>query len=265
MNKAASGRSPLKFFILALVLSIPFLLAGSLVDQALPFGLPISALMFPCPFLAAVILVYREEGRGGARRFLGRLLDAKVIRPKRWFVPIFLLTPAIYLLAYVVMFLLGLPLASPLSVLFVPLLFLIFFVAAAGEEAGWTNYATDPMQTRYGALGAALLIGVIWAAWHVIPDLQAHQSWAFIVGQRTFTVFLRVLMVWIYNNAGKSVFSAIIVHDMVNVSVYTLFPEVSYVVVNITAVIAALLAVVVVYLWGPRTLSKFRFGKTAIE
>ncbi len=83
------------------------------------------------------------------------------------------------------------------------------------------------------------------------------------MGQRSFTVFLRVLMVWIYNNAGKSVLSAILVHDLVNVSVYSLFPEVGYFVPTITAAITAVAVVVVIFLWGPRTLARYRFGKAA--
>jgi CAAX protease family protein len=56
---------------------------------------------------------------------------------------------------------------------------------------------------------------------HVAPDLQGHHTWAWIAGQRRFSVVLRVLIVWLYNNTGRSVFAAILFHDMDNVSVFT--------------------------------------------
>jgi membrane protease YdiL (CAAX protease family) len=67
------------------------------------------------------------------------------------------------------------PALTPLVAL--PVVFLFLFILAAGEEVGWMGYAFDSMQTRYGALHAALVIGIIWAFWHVpffvfiMPDL----------------------------------------------------------------------------------------------
>lgn len=265
MSTSAPQRSPWTFFALVVVLSIPFLAVGALTDLTLPLGLPFAALAFVCPLLAASILTYREEGRSGPRRLLRNLIDHRALRPRKWYAPIILLMPAIYLLSYSIMLLMGLPVPDLLPVLFIPLLFIIFFFAAAGEEAGWTGYALDPLQAKWGALGAALIIGAVWAGWHVLPDLQAHQPWEFVAGQRSFTVLLRVLMVWIYNNAGKSVLSAILVHDLANVSFYALFPEVGYFVPAITAAIAAVAVLIVVLLWGPRTLARYRFGRASVR
>lgn len=249
------------FFILVFILSLPFLAVGAMSDLALPLGLPIAALMFPCPLIATSILVYREEGRDGVKRLLKRVFDHKRIRKKAWYAAIFFLLPAIYLLSYAIMYLMGTPLPNPLSPVLLPLLFIIFFIAAACEEAGWTGYATDPLQAKWTALGAGIIIGIIWAAWHVIPDIQAGQAWDYILWERCNTVFLRVLMVWIYNNAGRSVFSVVVVHAMINVSFFTLFPEAGYYAPAVTAMLVAAVAVLAASLWGPRTLAKYRFGR----
>ncbi|MFD1504908.1 CPBP family intramembrane metalloprotease [Georgenia yuyongxinii] len=73
------------------------------------------------------------------------------------------------------------------------------------EKLGWTAYATDPLQDRYGASHAALVLGVAWALVHVVPYAQAGNDARWIVGQCLFTVALRVVPAWIYNNTGHSV------------------------------------------------------------
>jgi hypothetical protein len=130
---------------------------------------------------------------------------------------------------------------------------------------GWTGYAADPLQARWGALGASLIVGVIWATFHIVPDLQGSHTWLWIAGQRGFSVALRVLIVWLYNNAGKSLLAAILVHDMDNVSVFTVFPNDggSYYIPAITATLTAVVAVLVTFLWGPKTLARFRYAKPA--
>ena len=120
----------------------------------------------------------------------------------------------------------------------------MFFITAACEEAGWMGYAVSPLQDRWSALTASLILGLIWAIWHVVPDIQAHQNWAFIAGQRFYSVMLRILIVWLYNNTGKSVFAAVLFHDMDNVSVYSLFPNDPYYDPAITGVLATIAAVI---------------------
>ena len=71
-------------------------------------------------------------------------------------------------------------LVSQFSFATVLILFVVFFIAAVGEELGWSGYAIDPLQDRFGALGGALLLGAVWALWHVIPLLEAQRSRGFI-------------------------------------------------------------------------------------
>ena len=209
-----------------------------------------------------MVLVYREEGYAGVRILLKRVLDYKKIRPKIWYVPIIFLLPFIYLLSYGVMRLMRLPLPEPhSSFLAIPILFLVFFISALGEEAGWMGYAIDPMQDRWSALQTGIILGLVWSIWHIVPDIQAHQPWAFIAGQRFYSVLLRILIVWLYNNTGKSVFAAILFHDMDNVSVYSLFPNYgSHYNPAITGVITAIVAVIVTFLWGSKTLARYRYA-----
>jgi membrane protease YdiL (CAAX protease family) len=140
------------------------------------------------------------------------------------------------------------------------MLFVVYAVAAFGEEAGWSGYATDPMQDRWGPLGGSLILGSAWALWHVVPDLQAHRDLAWIAWQRLYTIVLRVLIVWLYDNTGASVLAAIAFHAMDGVS-YSLFPTGgSHYDPAITAPLAAIAAAIVWLLWPPSTFARHRGG-----
>ena len=104
----------------------------------------------------------------------------------------------------------------PVSML--PVFFVVFFIGAICEEIGWTGYATDPLQDRWNALKACIILGTVWTVWHITPWLQAHYTTIWVAGQCANSIVIRVLIVWIYNNTGKSVFAAIAFHAIANVS-----------------------------------------------
>ena len=139
------------FFFLVFVLSVPFWVAGALLGDlpGSPMDLPVGALQFPCPLIAAAILLRRSEGAGAVRRLLRTTFAAAGMRRGPWLVTAFLMAPVIDLAAYALAVLVGGPLGGEHSpLLAAPLLFAVFFVAAACEEAGWTGYATGPLLDR---------------------------------------------------------------------------------------------------------------------
>ena len=164
------------------------------------------------------------------------------------------------LLSYEVMRLLGRPLPEPqIPFLAIPIFFLVFFIGAIGEEVGWSGYAIDPLQGRWGALQASLILGSVWAIWHVVPYIQAHNAPAWIAWQCLGTVGSRVIIVWLYNNTGKSVFVAILYHAMLNVSEF-LFPNYgSHYDPAITGIIIIITAAIVTFFWGAKTLARYTF------
>ena len=249
--------SPLAFFVLVFALSIPFWALGALSAVQLLPALPISALGFVCPVAAAAILVYREKGGAGVGGLLKRSFDFSRIGAKAWLVPVIFLQPVIMGLSYAVIRLSGTAIPLPQLSLWPALaLFVVFFIASLGEELGWSGYATDPLQEHFGALRASLLIGVVWAVWHFIPLLQAQRSAEFIAWWSLGTLANRVLIVWLYTNTGRSVFVAAIFHAMINLT-WQLFPvSGSFYDPRVTGSIAAILAVGVVLVWGPRTLAR---------
>ncbi len=220
-----------------------------------------SALAFICPMLAALILVYREGQAAGVTALLKRAFDYRRITHKIWYAPILLLRPAILLLSYGIMRWTGVALPAPLFTVPAALgLLLAFMAAALCEELGWSGYAIDPLQDRWGALRAAMLLGSVWAVWHVLPLVQAHRSPAWIAWWFLDTVAARILIVWIYNNTGKSVFAAALYHAVSNLS-WQLFPiQGSYFDPRITGLITVLAAAMVAVAWGPRTMTRSRIS-----
>jgi uncharacterized protein len=255
---ASRSRSPLKFFVLVFALSLPFWVIGAVTRLQLFPGLPVSALMAVCPLIAASMLVYREHKIAGVTELLKRAFDYQRISAKIWYAPILLLMPGVMVLSYGLMRVTGLPLPTPhFSILAALVLFLAFFIPAVGEELGWSGYVIDPMQERWNALQASVLLGLVWAAWHIVPLVQAHRSPAWIAGWCLSTVASRVLIVWLYNNTGKSVFAAVLYHAISNVS-WFLFPnDGSHYDPRITGLITAFVAAIVTVVWGPRTLARY--------
>jgi hypothetical protein len=254
-----SQRFPLTFFALVFALSIPIWLIGSVWPLELLPGLPVSSLMVLCPVIAASILVYREDKTGGVIRLLKRSFDGERVKAEVWYLPAVFLWPGIALLAYGVMRLIRMPLPTPqFQGVATAGMFVTFFIAALGEELGWSGYAIDPMQDRWGALRAGIILGIVWAAWHIIPWLQVGRSPTWIAWQCLVLVSSRVLHVWIYNNAGKSVFITALGHALLNVS-WQLFPnQGSHYDPRITGLLTAFTAGMVAVGWGAQTLTRKR-------
>ncbi|VVB94649.1 CAAX prenyl protease 2 [uncultured archaeon] len=272
MNTGASSkRSPLIFFVLVFVISIPFWVLSTMVKvEGLPDNLPVTDIgaVF-APTIAASILVYREEKLGGVKRLLKRAFDYKRIKQNIWYVPIIFLPPLLYLLTYEVMRLIGLPLPAEWHIpLLTPIVFVFFFIGAAAEELGYMGYAIDPMQDRWSALTASIIMGSLWAIWHYPSMIQVGQTPMLMAWGTLGTVGFRILYVWLYNNTGKSIFGIILFHAMSNTG-RSVFPggrsyyeladgAVGYSIIAITAVIVA-------FLWGSKTLALYRFGKAIAE
>jgi uncharacterized protein len=254
-----SALKPIAFFILVFALAVPFWVVGAMTRFQLLPGLPVAALMFICPGLSALILACRENGTAGAEALLRRAFDYKRIEAKVWYAPILILMPGVMALSYGLMRWSGVVLPTPrFSGLRIISLFIVFFFTALGEELGWSGYAIDPMQERWNAIQASILLGSVWAVYHYVALGEAHRSVTWIAWWSLFTIALRVLIVWLYNNTGKSVFGVSIFHATFNVT-WQLFPNNgSSWDPHVTALLTVGVATIVTVVWGPRTLARRR-------
>ena len=74
----------------------------------------------------------------------------------------------------------------------------------------------------------SIVLGAIWAAWHIIAMLQTGQSAAWIAWGCLDMVATRVIMVWLYNNTGRAVIAVVLFHAVANLTFKSVFPGGSY-------------------------------------
>jgi len=256
------SKSPLSFFLVAIALYIPFVVFARV--QVLPNTSLVNFGAF-IPTMAALILIYRENKISGVKELLKRSFDFQRIKSKIWYLPIFLLYPCIVAVQYGIAILFGLQVPSPHFSFWIPIMFVIVFIAALGEELGWMGYAFEPMQERLGTLKASVLLGVVWAAIHIPLFSVAGASPYWIMWQCIYIAVTRVLFVWIYSNTGKSLFAVSAIHATFNIS-WQFFPPSGGLLVpsfydpRNLALTVIILTVIVVFFWGPGTLTQYRFA-----
>ena len=257
-RKSPMTKSPLIFFILVFALSIPFYLLG-ISGARLPglSILPASALMAFMPMCAALILVYRQRGIDGINALLTHAFDFRTHNGMVWILVALLFIPVACTVEFLVLWLIGidipLPEIEPGPATFI---FIAFFIGAIGEELGWQGYAYPALRTKHSTLIAALILGVIWALWHVIPFFQLGRSPYWIFWHSLSAVALRIIIVWLYENTRHSVYIAVLFHTMINVS-WALFPiSGSYYDPFITFLILTFAVGLIGFFYGPKTLKQ---------
>jgi lactobin A/cerein 7B family class IIb bacteriocin len=161
------------------------------------------------PLVAAIIVVAAGSGTAGLRALFGQLLRWRV-RPVWYAIAVFGWAAIDGILVLLNALAGGaIPLAPPLeSWLSLPAIFLVTALLRGGidEEVGWRGFALPALQARYGALISSLVLGLIWACWH-IPlwfiggTEQAGQSFLQFVPS---VLMLSVVLAWLYNNTGQS-------------------------------------------------------------
>lgn len=254
---------PLAFFVLVYAISAPFWIIGiGQGKSGLPDNIPITDIGATLsPFIAACILIHRENGGSGLKRFLCRVLDYRRIGRKRWLITAVFLFPGLYVATYVAMRLAGLPVAQQLDVSASLLGALAMFtIAATLEELGYSAYATDALHRRFAAFNTAMLVGIPWAVWHLPSMMKMEQTPQLIGWGLLATVAFRVMTVWLYNNTNHSLLAVIIAHA-IGTTARSAFPggRQGYELGNgsIGYFIIILAAVCVTALWGTNTLRDF--------
>jgi membrane protease YdiL (CAAX protease family) len=243
----------------ALTWTIELAYVGSL-SFAVPFGL---YLFLGWGFIgAALIMTGLTMGRDAVTALLKRYLRWRV--GWRWYLVAFLLYPAIFAAAVIPhASWMGLPLDAGTSYAarffgpqtsllhFVPPPFFFFEALANGEEMGWCGYVLPRLQAHHTALGASLLLGLIWGFWH-LPKYVAAADGATFGLVMVKAAADAVLYTWLYNNTRGSLLLVTILHAAANTAAFFLPIAAALAVATMLIWLAAALVTVVC---GPAALS----------
>lgn len=179
------------------------------------------------PTLVALFLTLFREGWGGLKknfRFLGFVKQT-------WYYFCLMGTPLIMVISLLIHILVGgeqprfldpmhlvTSLAQWPGIIIVFLYVLVF--SALGEEVGWRGYLLPRLLHRLSPFQASLILGLIWACWHLplfwLPDtIQAQLPLSWFLAQILGSTFLYT---WIYLRTNKSLLPVILFHAAGNSS-----------------------------------------------
>ena len=175
------------------------------------------------PTLSAFIMTAVIEGKRGIGRSLRRIVRWRV--GLRWYLFAIVVLPAVMMLATIIRP--GALESLDISAQPFGLAYLHAFISMAliggplFEEPGWTGFAQPRLQRLCGPLVGGLILGSLWALWHLPGFLIPSQDLRDIPPRGTvldFAVFalalmgLRLIIMWVVNNTRNSVLMAILVH-----------------------------------------------------
>jgi membrane protease YdiL (CAAX protease family) len=218
----SSRASILSFFAIAFAWSWTCWLALPLLNEDFPAAAGVLALTGGFgPSVAAIIVVVYGEGVAGLRRWLKRCLQWRV--GWHWVLLAFFFPAVVMGLAAGAHVALGgtLP-ASPAAghVLLATVNFILVFLVGGplGEEFGWRGYALPALEARWGWRTASLVLGGVWAVWHLplfysAGTVQSHLPMDLYV---LSAIASSVVFAWLYNRTRASVIPVLVLHTAVN-------------------------------------------------
>jgi uncharacterized protein len=207
LNKIISRRRLVIFFFLAYLFTYPL---AALYSVSLIF--PLLALFAPA--VAACIMLGATKGKTGIKKLFERLLLWRV--PLQWYVFVVCLPLLLVVAVWAIHAIFWE--ATPFRLLELsPVSFLIAFLII-GEELGWRGFALPELQKRFSAITASLILGILWAFWHLpnflIPGYPHYgQSFfAFLLAATAYSM----LITFVFNRTSGSVLVASIFHASIN-------------------------------------------------
>lgn len=119
----------------------------------------------------------------------------------------------------------------------------------------WRGYALSRLLARHNALTASLILGPVWAAWHLpkftlagtVGSAHAYPFWVFVVQTTAFTV----LITWAYVHTRGSLLIATLFHAASNTAALCLPIIARGRAMFIMAGLECLLALAIVFVTGP--------------
>jgi uncharacterized protein len=223
------ARRPLvSYFLIAFAFSWALLFSVLLSKDGLgllPYGVSpaLASAIVPAslfgPSLAALVVTAATEGWAGLGRWLRRIVRWRV--GLRWYLFVLLGLPAVMVLGTLLRpgALASFDISALPSVLAYlgAFAFMVFLGGPLGEEPGWRGFALPRLQRLQGPLVGGLILGALWALWHLpgflVPQkLPPSGTVMDFVRFSLALIALAYVIQWVFNNTGGSVLMAILTH-----------------------------------------------------
>ena len=167
------------------------------------------------PTISGIILSGVIGGWKEIKRYLSGFLKWRV--SYKWYLAAFflMLGPLIFAGIYLI---LGGSAPGPVPGLTIPIilvnLLLTLIRGPLSEEGGWRGFALPRLQSRYNALISSIILGIIWACWHIpLYFIEARMPFYIFIG---LVIVITILMTWAYNNTNGSLIITILFHFSFN-------------------------------------------------
>ena len=176
------------------------------VKELSPAALVVVVAMVHAPTIAAMIVVFRDQGLEGVTNLFRQLKDWRFA--PEWYLKAILIFPVTML---TVLFVLSLFSANFAPVLVLSVMAFSGLLSSLWEEIGWTGFATPVMLTRLSPLETGLLLGFLHAMWHFAASVYGAAAFhgnLFIVNFLFVAIGiigLRVITIWIYTRTRSLV------------------------------------------------------------
>lgn len=207
------------YFGVVFALSWALWFAADAISSPALRGFPLYIGVF-MPGIAALAFTYRDRGSRGLQELLGRLLKFDV--GARWFAfALFFMFAVKLLVAGIIRISSGAWPAfgtEPVPLMFGAAILSTVIGGQVGEELGWRGYALPRMARTMGLGPASLLLGVIWALWHlplfyILGGDTVGQSFPFYLLQ---VMAISVAIAWVYMKTNGSLLVTMFFHAAVN-------------------------------------------------
>ena len=172
------------------------------------------------PTISALIASGYFEGRAGLNRFVKNLIKIKV--KYYWYLLVFFLPILVYCIPILFNIAIGNPSNNDyfnmnLWGITLPVVLSNIMFAGFAEEPGWRGYSLPKMNQHHRPIISGIIIGVIWAFWHLLFYVLGSRPWS-TLPQFVFTVtVISCIYTWIYQRT-RSIPLMIIFHVMHNLS-----------------------------------------------
>ncbi|MFJ6209561.1 CPBP family intramembrane glutamic endopeptidase [Lysinibacillus sp. NPDC092081] len=216
-------------YLFSWIVLIPFILSQwNIIPNTKIFEVFFILNSFIGPMLSAYIMIRTLEGKGAWRVFAKGMWKLKV--GLKWYSFALIVIPAVIYLGFV-MLNGGIPTFEGLTTEFyvrypIYLVVVFFFGGPFPEEIGWRGFALPRMQSKFGPLKATLLLGILWAFWHLPHFLTAAQKGgpdsnisSFYFNFPIFIVLclaISIILTWVFNSKQGNLFIVMLIHASLN-------------------------------------------------